>query len=201
MKKIRILHPEPGYNLAAEKYDKKEKYLGSFEKGQFLPLLGEIAGQKILDVGAGTGRLVGEMERRGALVTALDVSPGMLKVLAKKHKHVKIMVGDAENIPSENGVYDMVVAAFLVVHLKDPARFFGEAHRILKDGGRFIFSNINQKEAPEIETEEGTIKIHSYYHRPERVREILRDMAFEIEKEVMVKEGDVWVNQIMVARK
>jgi ubiquinone/menaquinone biosynthesis C-methylase UbiE len=93
-----------------------------------------------------------------------------------------------------------VVAAFLIVHLKDPTRFFDEAYRVLKPNGKLIVTNINQKEAPEVETKQGVIKIDSYYHRPEKIREILESLAFGVE-ETVVKEKDVWVNQIVVAKK
>ena len=200
-KKTPIFSSQAGYELAAPGYDKKEKYLDSFEKGRLLPLLGDLAGKIVLDVGAGTGRLVGRLSRCGAMVTALDISPGMLKVLAKKDKYVKLVMGDAENLPFENYSFVWVVAAFLIVHLADPSRFFDEAYRVLKDGGRLLLTNINQKEPPAVETAEGDIKIQSYYHRPERIREILRGLAFEIEKEEIVEEKGVWINQIIVAKK
>ena len=201
MSKIKILSSPSGYNLAAPDYDKKEKYLDSFEKGQILPLFGDVKNKKILDVGAGTGRLSLALARMGAEVTALDVSAKMLKVIENKSKKINTVTGDAEALPFAGQTFDYVMAAFLIVHLKDPASFFDDSYRVLKDGGRLIVTNINQKEPPEIKTAEGTIKIESYYHRPEKIRELLSSLAFDIEKEIFVKENDIWVNQIIVARK
>lgn len=190
-----------GYNLAAKEYDKRQAYLDSFEKKQLLPLLGDIAGKKVLDVGAGTGRLSSELQKLGAEVTALDVSEQMLLELHRKNKNIEIVVGDAERMPFSNETFDIVVAAFLIVHLKNPELFFDEAYRVLKNGGKFLVTNINQKDPPKIHTKEGEIVIESFYHRPEKVREILESLAFGIEDDVIVKEGDVWVNQIIVAKK
>lgn len=190
-----------GYDLAARAYDTKEAYLNSFEKNRLLPLFGPISGKNILDVGAGTGRLAGELEKNGAKVTALDISSKMLAQLKKKSPKVETVVADAESLPFPDNSFDYVLAAFLIVHLKDPKRFFDEAYRVLKDGGRLVVSNINQKEPPEIKTEKGTIRIESYYHRPEKIREILSDLAFGIEREEIIKEKDLWVNQIIVAKK
>ena len=201
MSKIKILPSSSGYDLAAPDYDKKEKYLDSFEKGQILPLFGDVKNKKILDVGAGTGRLSVALAKMDAEVTALDVSAKMLKVIENKSKKINTVTGDAEALPFAGQTFDYVLAAFLIVHLKDPVRFFDESYRVLKDGGRLIVTNINQKEPPEIKTAEGTIKIESYYHRPEKIRELLSSLAFDIEKEVFVKENDIWVNQIIVARK
>ena len=199
--KIKILPSDQGYNLAAKNYDKKEKYLNSFEQNKVLPLLADVAGQKILDAGAGTGRLAVELAKRGAFVTALDISGEMLKVLAGKSKYIELAVGDVEYMPFEKNAFDWVMSAFVIVHLKDPTRFFDEVYRVLKDGGKFLVTNINQKEPPEVETQEGVIKIESYYHRPEKIREILESLAFKIEKEVITKDGCVWVNKIIVAVK
>ena len=90
MKKIKILDSAEGYDLAAEDYDKKEKYLNSFEKGKFLSLLPEIKDKKILDVGAGTGRVSLPLALAGAQVTALDISEKILEVLKRKNKKIRI---------------------------------------------------------------------------------------------------------------
>ncbi len=199
--KIKILPSDRGYDLAAADYDKKEKYLNSFEKGQLLLLLGEIKNKKILDVGAGTGRLAVELARLGAEATALDVSGEMLKILNEKNNKIITVIGDAEALPFEKEIFDIVMSTFVIVHLKDPTRFFDEAYRVLKNGGMLAVTNINQKEPPEVKTKEGTIKIESYYHRPEKIVEILKDLAFSIEKEVFIKEGENWINQIIIAKK
>lgn len=202
-KKHRLLDSRRGYDLASGVYDTKEKYLNSFEQGLLLSVIGDVQSKKILDVGAGTGRMTLPMAAAGAEVTALDVSEAMLKVLSRKAKGKTIttVVGEAESLPFPDETFDVVVAAFLVVHLKNPRRFFDEAYRVLKDGGVLIVSNINQKDPPEIKTPEGTIVIESYYHRPEAVRETLEELAFSIEEERFVKENGIWINQILRAKK
>ena len=201
MSKIKILKSALGYDLAASNYDKKEKYLNSFEQNKFLPLLGDLSGKKVLDAGAGTGRLSLPMSKAGAQVTALDVSTAMLKILKNKDKSIETIIGDVESLPFADNTFDIVTAAFLVVHLKDPGIFFDEAYRVLKDDGILVVSNINQKEAPEVETKEGKIKIDSYYHRLDKIIEDLENLAFKIDKNVLVYEKDVWINQIVVAKK
>jgi len=125
----------------------------------------------------------------------------MLEILKRKSPTIKIVVGDAEDLPFEDEYFDVVVATFVVVHLSDPKKFFDEAYRVLKNGGQLLITNINQKEPPEVKTDIGKIKIESYYHRPEMIREILEDLAFEIEEEIIVKENNIWINQIVLAKK
>ena len=218
-KKIKVLNSEDGYNVVADLYDENENYLNSFEQGELVPLLGAIANKKILDVGAGTGRLTTMLANREAIVTALDASEKMLKILRSKcsdrSRPVTMVVGDAENLPFDNDTFDTVTAAFLIVHLKDPARFFDEAYRVLKDGGLFVVTNINQKDPPPVKTKEGQVIIESFYHRPEKIREILESLAFGIKEEVFIYEGrdaspvpsaqgglvPGWINQIIVVKK
>ncbi len=201
MSKIKVLKSAAGYDLAASTYDNKEKYLNSFEQNNFLPLLGDLHDKKVLDVGAGTGRLAVLMSKAGAEVTAMDVSTQMLQVLKNKNSKIKTLIGDAENMSFPSNFFDVVVATFLIVHLKNPQTFFDEAYRVLKDGGIFVFSNINQKEAPEVDTKQGKIKIESFYHRPEKIVEDLESLAFNVEKNIFLYENEVWINQIVVAKK
>ncbi|MFA5061743.1 MAG: class I SAM-dependent methyltransferase [Patescibacteria group bacterium] len=201
-KKIKVLSSAEGYNLAADYYDEKEKYLNSFEQGKILPMLGDVTNKKVLDVGAGTGRLAVYLANRGAEVTALDISGKMLEMIKRKHKKIVTKIGDAENLPFKDSSFDIAVAAFLIVHLKDPRRFFDEVYRVLKDDGIFVVTNINQTDPPLVKTKQGEIIIESFYHRPEKIREILESLAFKIEKETFITQGDdVWINQIIVARK
>ncbi len=199
-KKVKILNSEKGYNLLADYYQQKEKYWDSFEKDKILPLLGDVANKKILDVGAGTGRLALRLTKAGAKVVALDVSEEMLKKIKAKIK-IETVVGEAESLPFVEGSFAIVIATFLIVHLKDLRRFFDEVYRVLKTGGIFLVTNINQRQAPAIKTKEGLVEIESYYHRPEAVAEGLENLAFEIVENKFVKEGETWVNQILLAKK
>lgn len=200
--KAKILSAAAGYDQIAGQYDKKQKYLDSFEKGRLLPLLGRVAGKEILDIGAGTGRLAIQLAKAGALVTALDVSSSMLDKLKQKALgKIKLVVGDAENLPFADNSFDLVVAAFLIVHLKDPRYFLDQAYRALKDGGRLLLTNVNQKRPPLVAGHGGPVKIESYYHRPEKIREMLTGLAFRIVDEIFIREGEIWVNQIVLVEK
>ncbi|MBU1151270.1 class I SAM-dependent methyltransferase [Patescibacteria group bacterium] len=203
----KVYNSAQGYDLMAGDYDGKKgeklAFLNSFEEGEFLAMIGGVNGKKVLDVGCGTGRLVGDLLREGAEVYGVDVSEKMVEAAQKKFGRAKFEVADACDLPFENESFDVVVAAFLIVHLKKPEDFFAEAYRVLRDGGVFVVSNINQKKAPLLKAGGSREKfyIDSHYHIPKHVLEKLENEFFKIEDEKFVYEGKAWVNQVIKARK
>ena len=204
MKKIKavLLNSKEGYNKVARQYQKMHGYLDEFEQDKLLSLLGNIKDKQVLDIGAGTGRLTKRLVKLGARVTAVDVSEKMLKLLQNRvDGQVVIKIGEAENLPVEDNNYDLVIATFLIVHLSSLSKFFNEVYRVLKPGGKFVVSNINQKEPVPVETSDGFVKVESFYHRPEEVIEELTKLGFKIEQDIFIKENEVWINEIIVAER
>lgn len=200
-KKSRLYSSKEGYNLHAKYYDKKLSFLDSFEKDVVHRMLGNLQGKKVLDLGCGTGRLIKVLADGGANVTACDNSEEMVRIAKKKFPEVEILEADVGNLPFENDSFDFAVATFMIVHLKRLDIFFDEVYRILKDGGHFLLTNINQRKPPKVASDVGEFVIQSYYHRPEDVVKSLEKSMFFIEKEEFVKENNVWVNQVIKARK
>jgi len=200
--KSRIVESEEGYDLYASRYDESQFYLNSFEREKLFELCDDLSGKKVLDIGAGTGRIVGEIERFGGEVTALDISEKMLKELAKKHSGMEMVKADVRNMPFKDDSFDAAFALFLIVHLKSLDEAFREVYRVLKPGGFLMLTNINQKKAPKLKTESaGEIVIASHYHMPKHVIKSLEENLFEVEAAEKVYQDRVWINQIIRARK
>ncbi|BCY08089.1 putative methyltransferase [Actinoplanes sp. L3-i22] len=94
------------------------------------------AGQpRVLDLGAGTGKLTRQIRARGLDVIAVDPSEGMLGELRRAVPEVSARQGTAEQIPLPDASVDVVLVA-QAWHWVDPARAVPEIARVLTPGGR-----------------------------------------------------------------
>ena len=199
---VKKLSPKEGYARYASIYDESEKYWDSFEKDFLKPYIESAQGLKVLDAGAGTGRLSVRLYDAGARVTALDISPEMLVKLKQKNPDIELIEGDMENMPFEDETFDMVFSSLALVHLKKVDTFLDECYRVLKDDGKLVLVNIHYRKPLILEDEKGKYIILCYNHFPRHVREAAESLAFGVEHEITVTEGDnVWVSQILVLRK
>lgn len=101
------------------------------------------AGMTVLDVGAGTGDLSFAAAARGARVVAVDLSAGMLAVLARRATATQLariqpLVGSAEGLPLPDTSVDRIVTGFTVRNIGDLAAALGEFRRVLRPGGRAV---------------------------------------------------------------
>ena len=85
---------------------------------------------RVLDVGAGTGKLTRELAARGLDVVAVEPLPGMREQLARAVPGVPVHPGTAEHIPLPDGSVDAVLAA-QAWHWVDQARAVPEVARVL----------------------------------------------------------------------
>ncbi len=201
-KMTKRLEPKEGYARFASEYDKLEKYWDSFEKHHLKPYIEDSKNKKTLDAGAGSGRLSIRLSEAGADVTALDISPEMLAILKSKNPDIETVEGDLENMPFKDGTFDIVFSSLALVHLKKIEPFLDECYRVLKDDGKLILVNVHYRKPMILKDEKGKYTIKCYNHFPRHVRETAEELAFSVEDEIMVTEGDdVWVSQILVLKK
>lgn len=199
---MKQLEPKEGYARYAGSYDKHEKYWDSFEQRNLNPYIKSAAGKKVLDAGAGTGRISDKLEKAGADVTALDISPEMLEKLHSRNKKIKTVEGDLENMPLEDETFDMVFSSLALVHLKKIEPFLDECYRVLKNDGLLVLVNVHYRKPLVLSDEKGRYTIACYNHFPRHVVEAAEELAFGVEDEILVKEeDDIWISQILVLKK
>ena len=91
-------------------------------------------GPRVLDLGAGTGKLTGTLAALGAAVVAVEPDPAMLAELRRALPEVRALAGGAEAIPLPEASVDAVLAGN-ALHWFDMAAAGPEIARVLTPGG------------------------------------------------------------------
>jgi len=129
-----------GWERAAQHYD---RCCGGPTRDFVTPLLDAVWGQPgdaVLDVACGPGYLAAAAERAGARVIAVDIATEVVRRAQDDHPHLDIRQADAHSLPFEDASFDVVASCFGVLHFADSDRFFAEARRVLRPGGRLGFT-------------------------------------------------------------
>ena len=113
-----------------------------YERPAMLRILGDVAGLSVLDVGCGAGQLTSALVDRGANVTGIDVSPGMVEIARERYgASATFEVADlSDPLNFENGQFELVVASLVMHYLEDWVPVLGEIRRLLTPGGALVFS-------------------------------------------------------------
>ena len=97
----------------------------------------EVEPRLILEVGPGRGELAARMKRElGARVVAVDQSEHMVELT--EERGVEAIVGDVEDLPFRDGIFDVAVAAWMLYHVQDVDRAVRELRRVLRPDGRLV---------------------------------------------------------------
>ncbi|WP_405754594.1 class I SAM-dependent methyltransferase [Streptomyces sp. NBC_00073] len=113
-----------------------------YERPAMLALAGDVAGRRILDAGCGSGPLTAALRDRGAVVTGIDVSAGMLALARRRlGDDADLHVVDlSDPLPFADDAFDDVVASLVLHYLEDWGPTLAELRRVLRPGGRLIAS-------------------------------------------------------------
>jgi ubiquinone/menaquinone biosynthesis C-methylase UbiE len=98
------------------------------------------AGDRVLDVGTGTGAALEGAVAAGAWATGIDAS---FQMVAEGHRvrPVRLCAAEAVNLPFDDGTFDVVTANFVVAHFTKAETALHDMLRVLKRGGRIAVSS------------------------------------------------------------
>ncbi|MBC6457797.1 class I SAM-dependent methyltransferase [Actinomadura sp. HBU206391] len=124
-------------NWAVATYDSAFGYV-SAHGAPLIDLLDPQQGERVIDLGCGTGTFSAEIAARGATVLGIDGSREMIAQAASIHPSLSFAVGDAHDFTVAEP-YDAVASnAALHWMTRDPDAVIAQAHAALRPGGRFI---------------------------------------------------------------
>ncbi|MDG4797165.1 class I SAM-dependent methyltransferase [Micromonospora sp. WMMD1082] len=140
-------HPaQPMYEPFAAEFEAHaydSAYNAHYDRPAVLDLLGDVTGARVLDAGCGPGLYAEELLARGAVVTAFDASPEMVRLAERRlGTRADLRVWDLERpltwLP--DATQDLVLLALVIHHVDDRPAALAELHRVLRPGGHLVVS-------------------------------------------------------------
>lgn len=120
----------------AQLYDYNHTFVSKYGS-QLIDMLQPQPGEKILDLGCGTGDLANELSTHDVTIIGVDQSANMITQAKKKYPHISFELQDATHLPYMNE-FDAVFSNAVLHWVKQPKQALDRIYRSLKPGGRFI---------------------------------------------------------------
>ncbi|WP_089295947.1 demethylmenaquinone methyltransferase [Actinoplanes regularis] len=114
--------------------------------------LGLRPGERVLDVGAGTGISTDELGRSGAFAVGADLSVGMLQAGRRVRPDVPLLAGDALRLPFPDATFDAVTISFALRNVVDTEAALREFGRVTRPGGRLVVCEFSAPTNPAFRT-------------------------------------------------
>ncbi|MGI9540396.1 MAG: class I SAM-dependent methyltransferase [Miltoncostaeaceae bacterium] len=106
---------------------------------------GVASGQRVLDVGCGTGNVAMEAAARGAQVTAVEPSVALIEQAEERLRaagfDARFVAATAEGMEVEDRAYDAVLSVFAVIFSQDPAEAVRRMARCARPGGVLVIAS------------------------------------------------------------
>ena len=146
--KIRRVSVKEAYRLWARRYEQDLPYLFEMESEKLIPLLGNVKGKRILDFGCGTGRYSIALAKKGAIVSAVDLSEEMLNEARDNARKAKVKIDFRQHnlkkgLPYPKGSFDIVMSILVLNHFKNLEAIFKRIYGILNPNGFCVISTIH----------------------------------------------------------
>jgi 2-polyprenyl-3-methyl-5-hydroxy-6-metoxy-1,4-benzoquinol methylase len=110
--------------------------------------------ERVLDIATGPGYIAEAFAGASREVVGVDLTDAMLAIAKKRTKergvsNISFRAADAQNLPFENGAFDVVVCRLALHHLLNPLQVVREMTRVCRVGGKVLVEDIYASEHPE----------------------------------------------------
>jgi SAM-dependent methyltransferase len=120
----------------------RRDYIFSRQKELILDLVAPRAGERVLDVGCGTGNNLQLFQEKWCAVTGIDSSAEKLKIAREKQgDHAELILAQPEDIPFSDNEFDIVTIINVLEIAKNPQKVIAEAIRVCS--GRVFIGFLN----------------------------------------------------------
>ena len=137
---------QQAYTDWSDTYDQDRNLTRDLDEMVTKEILANLQCDSILEIGCGTGKNTALLARIGRQVLAIDFSPGMIEKAREKLSldNVSFTAADITHAwPGKDQSFDLVVCNLVLEHISDLSFIFGQAFRVLRDGGRFFVSELH----------------------------------------------------------
>ena len=194
------------YDLWAWMYDWTFGALVRARQSRAIQQLHPLAGERVLDMGVGTGLMLNEY-RPDITVVGLDISAGMLSKAAEKCvenglTHCRLVRADAMLPPFADHSFDHIMISHTISVVSDPAKLMAWATRLLKPGGRIVLLNHFQSTWPVAAWVERVLNpmfVKIGWRSDLALEDVLRGADLDVEYCFKMRLIDVW--RIVVLRR
>ena len=175
------------YKELAEEYDEHVKEYSSYVFNAIFGMSFEFvsAGEKLLDIGIGTGLASKHFADIGLRVYGLDASPEMLAVCRIKSFAEELSLWELtkESVPYPDQWFDHVISSGVIHFIGDLSVLFSEVKRVMKRGGIFSFTIAPLEASAGYQMNPTAWKIPIYEHSLKYIEDLLEANGMELLKE------------------
>ena len=134
------------YNNFAQEYtdhvrDENDSiYHSLYEKPAMYNLLPDLKGAKVISIGCGSGEDCNQLQKRGAKVTGIDISDGLIAIAKKSYPKCSFQTMNMEDLKFKDSSFDFAYSSLAIHYLEDWSQALTEAYRVLKPGSSYLLS-------------------------------------------------------------